>query len=94
MHIGRCNFGRELNLFLSLDIFILVGYYHVGVVKALMENNLMPRVIGGSSAGSIVCAMIGTRTDEECTYDLFQMRPTHAHGHSGTLQLEFFRPIL
>ena len=71
-----------------------MGYYHVGVVKALMENNLMPRVIGGSSAGSIVCAMIGTRTDEECIHDLFHMRPTHAPGHYGTLQLEFFRPIL
>jgi len=78
-----------------LPVFSLaVGYYHVGVVKALMENNLMPRVIGGSSAGSIVCAMIGTRTDEECMHDFFQMRGTRAPGHSGSLQLEFFRPIL
>jgi len=27
-----------------------------------MHNRLMPRVLGGSSAGSIVCAMVGTRT--------------------------------
>ncbi|EEC43916.1 predicted protein, partial [Phaeodactylum tricornutum CCAP 1055/1] len=43
-----------------------LGFYHTGVVKTLMENRLMPRVIGGSSAGSLVCAMIATRTDEEC----------------------------
>lgn len=38
-----------------------LGFYHAGVVKALVENKLMPRVIGGASAGSILCAMIGTR---------------------------------
>jgi predicted acylesterase/phospholipase RssA len=70
-----------------------LGFYHVGVVKTLMENNLMPRVIGGSSAGSIVCAMIGTRTDEECIHDLFDARGTDAPGHSGKLQFTFFRPL-
>ena len=70
-----------------------VGFYHVGVLKALMENNLMPRVIGGSSAGSIVCAMIGTRTDEECQKEMFLGLGTHAPGHSGTLNFNFFRPM-
>lgn len=70
-----------------------LGFYHVGVVKALMENNLMPRVIGGSSAGSILCAMLGTRTDEECQEEMFQGKPTHAPGHSGTLNFNFFRPM-
>lgn len=76
----------------SLVLFV-VGFYHVGVVKALMENNLMPRVIGGSSAGSIVCAIVGTRTDEECQEGLFNGLPTHAPGHSGTLSFDFFRPM-
>eukprot|EP00804_Cyclotella_cryptica_P021086 CCRYP_021109-RB/>CCRYP_021109-RB protein AED:0.28 eAED:0.28 QI:426/0.75/0.6/1/0.75/0.6/5/0/486 len=49
-----------------------LGFYHVGVVKALMENGLMPRVLGGSSAGSIVTAIVATRTDEECrAFQLF-----------------------
>jgi TAG lipase / steryl ester hydrolase / phospholipase A2 / LPA acyltransferase len=69
-----------------------LGFYHIGVAKALIENNLMPRVIGGSSAGSIVCAMIGTRTDAECILDLFQIRGTEAPGHSGQIRLDFFRP--
>jgi TAG lipase/steryl ester hydrolase/phospholipase A2/LPA acyltransferase len=70
-----------------------LGFYHTGVVKTLMENNLMPRVIGGSSAGSILCAMIGTRTDEECMNDLFEARGTDSVGHSGGLRLNFFRPL-
>jgi TAG lipase / steryl ester hydrolase / phospholipase A2 / LPA acyltransferase len=70
-----------------------LGFYHVGVVKALMENRLMPRVLGGSSAGSLVCGMIGTRTDEECVEDLFEVKGTHAPGHSGKLILNFFRPL-
>ena len=53
----------------------------------------MPRVIGGSSAGSIVCAMVGTRTDEECENDLFEARGTNAPGHSGELRFNFFRPM-
>jgi predicted acylesterase/phospholipase RssA len=31
-----------------------LGIYHMGVVKALLEVGMLPRVISGSSAGSIV----------------------------------------
>lgn len=70
-----------------------LGFYHVGVVKALMNNGLLPRVLSGASAGSIVCAMIATRTDEECRRDLFEVKGTDAPGHSGKLMLNFFRPM-
>ncbi|TPX70181.1 hypothetical protein SpCBS45565_g01886 [Spizellomyces sp. 'palustris'] len=40
---------------------------HVGVVKTLFEANLLPRVISGSSGGSIIAACVCTRTDEEVT---------------------------
>lgn len=85
----RHSYGRTA---LLLSGGAALGFYHIGVVRTLMENRLMPRVIGGSSAGSIVCAMIGTRTDEECTNDLFQVKGTHAPGHSGKLAMNFFRP--
>lgn len=70
-----------------------LGFYHVGVVKALMDNGLLPRVLSGASAGSIVSAMIGTRSDEECVKDLFNGEGTNSPGHSGTLILDFFRPF-
>jgi TAG lipase/steryl ester hydrolase/phospholipase A2/LPA acyltransferase len=87
----RHSYGRTA---LLLSGGAALGFYHVGVVRTLMENRLMPRVIGGSSAGSILCAMIGTRTDNECTNDLFEVRGTDAPGHSGRLALNFFRPIV
>ncbi|KAG2494204.1 hypothetical protein HYH03_007562 [Edaphochlamys debaryana] len=47
-----------------------LGPFHIGVVKALFEQRLLPRVLAGSSVGSIVSAIIGTRTDAELR-DLF-----------------------
>ncbi|TDH72697.1 uncharacterized protein CCR75_006043 [Bremia lactucae] len=41
------------------------GFYHAGVIKALVENNLMPNVIAGSSAGSILAGALAVRNDEE-----------------------------
>nr|WP_255558263.1 patatin-like phospholipase family protein [Zhongshania aquimaris] len=43
----------------------ILGNFHIGVVKALVEQNLLPDVISGSSAGSLIAAVLGTRTDEE-----------------------------
>lgn len=70
-----------------------LGFYHVGVVKALMLNGLLPRVISGASAGSIVAAMVSTRTDEECQRDLYNTLGTNAPGHYGKLMINFFRPM-
>jgi len=86
----RHSYGRTA---LLLSGGAALGFYHVGVVKTLMENGLMPRVLGGSSAGSILVAMVGTRTDEECLEDLFEAKGTNSAGHSGQLRLNFFRPL-
>ena len=42
-----------------------LGYYHLGVAKALWDQNMLPSIISGSSMGSIIAAAICTRTDEE-----------------------------
>lgn len=86
----RHSYGRTA---LLLSGGAALGFYHVGVVKALMENGLMPRVLSGASAGSIVCAMVGTRTNEECTRDFFHFQGTQAPGHYGQLRFDFFRPL-
>ncbi|MBK8396866.1 MAG: DUF3336 domain-containing protein [Leptospiraceae bacterium] len=41
------------------------GIYHLGVVKALHQQNLLPRIIAGSSMGAIVAAAACSKTDEE-----------------------------
>ena len=43
----------------------VLGFYHLGVVKALLDEGLLPKVISGSSAGSLVAGVVGTHTDTE-----------------------------
>lgn len=71
----RQAFGRSALLLSGGATF---GMNHIGVIKALWEAKLMPRIVSGASAGSIVCAVFCTRLDEEvpqlleefCTGDL------------------------
>ncbi|MDG2046468.1 MAG: DUF3336 domain-containing protein [Halioglobus sp.] len=58
-------FGRSA---LMLSGGGVLGFYHMGVVKTLLNEGLLPRVISGSSAGALVAAVIGTHTDEELEY--------------------------
>lgn len=41
------------------------GMMHIGVVKAMYEADVLPRIISGASAGSIVASVLCSRTDEE-----------------------------
>ncbi len=43
----------------------VLGFLHVGVVSELLRHGLLPRVVSGSSAGSIVAAALAAYTDEE-----------------------------
>ena len=40
-------------------------YFHVGVVKALVEADLLPTVMSGSSGGAIVGSVVCSHTNEE-----------------------------
>ncbi len=41
-----------------------LGSFHIGVARALAEHDLVPSVVSGASAGSIVAAMIGTHAPD------------------------------
>jgi predicted acylesterase/phospholipase RssA len=43
----------------------MMGLYHFGHILGLIEAGILPHIISGTSAGSIVAAIICTRTDEE-----------------------------
>jgi TAG lipase/steryl ester hydrolase/phospholipase A2/LPA acyltransferase len=58
----RHSYGRTA-LLLSGGAYL--GYYHMGLSKALWSQGLFPRVISGASAGSLMAAIVGTRTDSE-----------------------------
>ncbi|KAF9924210.1 hypothetical protein BGZ67_009456 [Mortierella alpina] len=58
----RQAFGRTA---LLLSGGATMGLIHIGVVKTLHENQLLPRIISGSSCGSIIAAILCTRIDED-----------------------------
>ncbi|KAA8518055.1 hypothetical protein F0562_015525 [Nyssa sinensis] len=59
MHETRHAFGRTA---LLLSGGASLGAFHVGVVKTLVQHKLLPRIIAGSSVGSIMCSVIATRS--------------------------------
>lgn len=74
----RHSFGRSA---LLLSGGARMGLVHTGVIKALIEQRLLPRVISGASAGSIVTAMIGVYKDDELVEKFF---------NPSNLNLRFF----
>ncbi|KAI3996776.1 hypothetical protein MKX01_041076 [Papaver californicum] len=59
MHETRHAFGRTA---LLLSGGASLGAFHVGVVKTLVEHKLLPRIIAGSSVGSIMCSIVATKS--------------------------------
>ncbi|KAF2032213.1 patatin-like phospholipase domain-containing protein [Setomelanomma holmii] len=60
-HLGS-NFGRTA---LCLSGGATFAYYHLGVAKALLDADLLPEVITGTSGGALVAALLCSRTDDE-----------------------------
>ena len=49
-------------------------YFHLGVVKALWEQDLLPSVISGASGGAIVAAIVGCHSDGDLSR-IFEPNP-------------------
>lgn len=77
----RQSFGRSALLLSGGGTF---GMNHIGVVKALFEAKLLPRIISGASAGSIVSAVLCTKTDEEIPWVLSEF----CHGDLAVFEKE------
>ena len=56
------NFGRTC---LVLSGGASFCYNHFGVLKALIENDLMPKIISGTSGGGMIAALAATRQNDE-----------------------------
>lgn len=56
------NYGKTA---LCLSGGACFAYTHFGIIKALLDNNLLPRIISGTSGGGLIAALACTRTDEE-----------------------------
>jgi predicted acylesterase/phospholipase RssA len=58
----QTNFGRTA---LCLSGGATFAYYHFGVAKALLDADLLPQVITGTSGGALIAALLATRTNDE-----------------------------
>lgn len=85
----RQAFGRSA---LCLSGGATLGLYHLGVIKVLHEHNLLPRVISGSSVGSIIASFLAVRRDDELP-DLFDLEGINfdAFDSKGSGRRKFWR---
>lgn len=61
-HRAQHCYGRSAFMMSGSGAFL---FFHLGVAKTLWQQGILPRIISGSSGGSVVGALLCTRTDEE-----------------------------
>ena len=77
-NVDDISFEEKLDFFRRADhcfgrsAFMMSGsgsllYFHIGVVKALWQERLLPEVLSGSSGGAFVGSLLSTHTDKELT---------------------------
>lgn len=44
---------------------VFQGFFHIGVLKAMMNARLLPRIISGASTGSIMASLICTLNEQD-----------------------------
>ena len=82
-----------------------LGLFHTGVCKALIEQDLMPKVLSGSSAGAIMTAMLGQAKPEQMMdilngdhffTEAFKFRPWREilKGNGGIADVRFLKQFL
>lgn len=62
LHDTRQAFGRTTLLLQGGSMF---GLCHLGVVKALHLQGLLPRIITGTATGALIAALVGIHTEDE-----------------------------
>ena len=61
-HRAHLCFGQSALMFSGSGTFL---FFHVGVLKALWEQDLIPDVISGASGGALIAAAAGTRKKQD-----------------------------
>jgi hypothetical protein len=64
---ARAAYGRTA---LCLSGGAMMGLMHLGHVLGLLEAGVLPHIISGTSGGSVIGALLCTRTDDEIRRDL------------------------
>lgn len=61
-HRAHLCFGQSALMFSGSGTYL---FFHVGVLKTLWEQDLIPHVISGASGGALIAAVAGTRKKED-----------------------------
>lgn len=66
----KLDFFRRASHCFGRSAFMMSGsgsllFFHVGVVKALVQEGLLPNIISGSSGGALVGSIVSTHSDSE-----------------------------
>ena len=56
---------RVVVVTIFLNYYLPPAIYHLGIIKALFENHLLPKVICGASSGALVAALVCSHTDDD-----------------------------
>lgn len=57
------------------------GVAHIGIIKALLERNIVPSVVSGTSAGAIVGALYANGTSPADMVNFFKETPLFRYSH-------------
>ena len=74
-----------MNFCLSLSGGGPKGAAHIGIFKALEENRLIPSSLSGTSAGSLICAMIAVGLNSEEMINNFFIITSNSFRNFGVL---------
>jgi len=92
--------SNKVKVGLTLSGGGLKGIAHIGVIKALLENNIIPEIVSGTSAGSIVgtvyAAGYGPEEMEEllASTSIFRMFTSIGIPRAGFIKLDYLQERL
>ena len=97
-HEEKLDFFRRASHCFGRSALMMSGsgsllYFHIGVIRALAEADLLPTIMSGSSGGSLVGSIVATHTDDELREmispdALQEVVPEHGSSLSALEELE------
>jgi hypothetical protein len=95
LHDTRLAFGRSVLVLQGGAIF---GLCHLGVVKALHLQGLLPRIIAGTATGALIAALVCVHTEDELldilTGDAINVKAfTNRRSRNGATQSRWYETL-
>jgi len=100
-HDEKIDFFRRAHHCFGQSALMMSGsgmllYFHIGVVKALWQQDLLPNTLSGSSGGAVVGSLLATRNDDELEqiFDASYLAHEIEHENRSLGALHKLRPTI